>query len=195
MPLAMPLAAADLALPPPRDDASEGPGPGLHADGREPGLLWEPFVEGEFRPQLSQEEYAERVTASRRRMRTEGAARRSTAGDMHRSQDAGVHGLRERELSSLQQRMRNSRAQTAYALQQQRSGERGEEEEPPNAAGPEGRGAVADEDLCKICYDQRVDVVLYPCGHFILCRWCAQKVSDCPVCRQTLVDVIRTYKA
>ncbi|CAK0834371.1 unnamed protein product [Prorocentrum cordatum] len=29
----------------------------------------------------------------------------------------------------------------------------------------------------------------------ILCRWCAQKVSDCPVCRQTLVDVIRTYKA
>ena len=24
-------------------------------------------------------------------------------------------------------------------------------------------------------------MVLYPCGHFMLCRWCAQMVSDCPV--------------
>ena len=40
-----------------------------------------------------------------------------------------------------------------------------------------------------------IDVVLYPCGHYMLCRWCAQMVSDCPVCRYVITDVIRTYKA
>jgi len=144
-----------------------------------PQLRWEPFIEGETRPVLSPEEYARRVTASRRRMHAEASARRSIhGGELHlSSQDAGMFDLRERELSSLQQRMRNSRAQTAYTLQQQRPAER------------------RDEDLCKICYDRDIDVVLYPCGHFVLCRWCAQKVSDCPVCRFVITDVIRTYKA
>jgi len=145
-----------------------------------PQLRWEPFMEGETRPVLSPEEYARRVTASRRRMHADAEARRSihSGGELHlSSQDAGMFDLRERELSSLQQRMRNSRAQTAYTLQQQRPSER------------------RDEDLCKICYDRDIDVVLYPCGHFVLCRWCAQKVSDCPVCRFVITDVIRTYKA
>jgi len=143
------------------------------------GLRWEPFMDGDARPVLSPEEYARRMTSSRRRMHAEGSARRGSNGagpEMQASQD-GMFDMRERELSSLQQRMRNSRAQTAYTLQQQRQVER------------------RDEDLCKICYDGEIDVVLYPCGHFILCRWCAQKVSDCPVCRFVITDVIRTYKA
>eukprot|EP00928_Gymnodinium_smaydae_P099142 TRINITY_DN9386_c0_g1_i1.p1 TRINITY_DN9386_c0_g1~~TRINITY_DN9386_c0_g1_i1.p1 ORF type:complete len:430 (+),score=87.22 TRINITY_DN9386_c0_g1_i1:98-1387(+) len=82
-----------------------------------------------------------------------------------------------RELSSLQQGMRNTRAQTAYTLEQRRPRER------------------RDEDMCKICYDNDIEVVLYPCGHYILCRWCACKVSDCPVCRVVIAQVIRTYKA
>jgi pSer/pThr/pTyr-binding forkhead associated (FHA) protein len=135
-----------------------------------PQLVWEPFLEGEARVVLSPEEYARRVTAARRRMHAEVARREMPAGQNESD-------MRERELSSLQQRMRNSRAQTAYTLQQQRAPER------------------RDEDLCKICYDKDIDVVLYPCGHFVLCRWCAQKVSDCPVCRFVITDVIRTYKA
>eukprot|EP00441_Pelagodinium_beii_P045422 CAMPEP_0197625668 /NCGR_PEP_ID=MMETSP1338-20131121/4966_1 /TAXON_ID=43686 ORGANISM="Pelagodinium beii, Strain RCC1491" /NCGR_SAMPLE_ID=MMETSP1338 /ASSEMBLY_ACC=CAM_ASM_000754 /LENGTH=521 /DNA_ID=CAMNT_0043196125 /DNA_START=63 /DNA_END=1624 /DNA_ORIENTATION=- len=140
-------------------------------------LRWEAFTEGDPRPALSPEEYARRMTSSRRRMHAEGSARRSSQGagaDMQVSQDAGMFDLRERELSSLQQRMRNSRAQTAYTLQQERQSER------------------RDEDSCKICYDNDIDVVLYPCGHFVLCRLCAQQVSDCPVCRFVITDVIRT---
>lgn len=139
-----------------------------HAPGTQ--LLWEPFVEGEPRVVLSPEEYSRLVTASRQRMHAE-AARRDLP--------PGQNDIREQELSSLQQRMRNSRAQTAYTMQQQRG-----------SAEPQ-----RDEDLCKICYDKNIDVVLYPCGHFVLCRWCAQKVSDCPVCRFVITDVIRTYKA
>jgi len=168
--------AEESAVGAPMRGAPRGRDPGGDADSplAGPELRWEPFVEGEARPVLSPEEYARRVTASRRRMLAEAAQRVPPGvGELQPSQDD----LRERELSSLQQRMRNSRAQTAYALQQQASGER------------------RDEDLCKICYDRDIDVVLYPCGHFVLCRWCAQKVSDCPVCRFVITDVIRTYKA
>merc|ERR1712061_196774 len=124
---------------------------------------------------LSPEEYARRVTASRRHMHAQAAARRSSPGWRAEQSQASI--VQQRELSSLQQGMRNSRAQTAYTLQQQRPQER------------------RDEDLCKICYDRDIDVVLYPCGHFVLCRWCAFKVSDCPVCRVVITHVIRTYKA
>jgi len=158
--------------------SSDGDGDGAPPPG--PPLRWEPFVESEeVRPILQPEEYARRVTGSRRRMQAEGSDRRGeTRSELHLSQGGGMYDLHERELSSLQQRMRNSRAQTAYAMQQQQ--------------GPDGR---RDEDLCKICYDRDIEMVLYPCGHFILCRWCAQKVSDCPVCRSVITDVIRTYKA
>lgn len=138
-------------------------------------LVWETFVEGEARPVHVPEQYAKKLTESRRRMHAEASSRRGAPG-VGELQQSHLD-LRERELSSLQQRMRNSRAQTAYTLQQHRPTER------------------RDEDLCKICYDKDIDVVLYPCGHFVLCRWCAQKVSDCPVCRSVITDVIRTYKA
>lgn len=163
-------ASASGSLPSPIGAAAPD-GEDEHVDevlGAGPQLLWEPFVEGEARVVLSPEDYAQRVTASRRRMHAEAA---------RREMPPGQNDMRERELSSLQQRMRNSRAQTAFTMQQQRSSN------------------PRDEDLCKICYDRDIDVVLYPCGHFVLCRWCAQKVSDCPVCRFVITDVIRTYKA
>lgn len=143
-------------------------------------LHWEPFGEGQARPVLPPDEYARLVTLSRRRMYAASSraqrGRRSTHTAGGEPQPSS-HDIRERELSSMQQRMRNSRAQAAYTLQQQRIDSR------------------RDEDLCKICYDRDIDVVLYPCGHFILCQWCAAKVSDCPVCRFVITDVIRTYKA
>lgn len=139
-------------------------------------LQWESFLEGEARPCLSAEEYARRCTASRRRMQQEaGSARRPPVPS------GGQQQLQDRELSSLQLRMTNSRAQAAYTTQERR--------------GDEELREVSDEDLCKICYDKAIDVVLYPCGHFMLCRWCAQKVSDCPVCRLVITDIIRTYRA
>lgn len=136
---------------------------------RAQGLRWEPFNEAlDSRPYVPAE-YARRMTASRRQHAQ--GARRGSPGATDQASS-----VQQRELTSLQIGMRNSRAQTAYTLQQQRSPER------------------RDEDLCKICYDKDIDVVLYPCGHFILCRWCAFKVSDCPVCRLVITHVIRTFK-
>lgn len=43
---------------------------------------------------------------------------------------------------------------------------------------------------CKICMTQLVDTVVLPCGHAVMCRWCARQhmssnktTAKCPVCR------------
>ncbi|KAB8075936.1 hypothetical protein BDV29DRAFT_155177 [Aspergillus leporis] len=66
-----------------------------------------------------------------------------------------------------------------------------------------------DKDLtvnleCKICMSQLVDTVLIPCGHAILCRWCAEQHTRpdrsrpkasvlCPLCRAPVKQKIRIY--
>ena len=47
--------------------------------------------------------------------------------------------------------------------------------------------------ICKICMDNEVDLVLLPCGHLISCVNCAHKLKDCPVCRQFIKRIVRTF--
>lgn len=42
---------------------------------------------------------------------------------------------------------------------------------------------------CQICFEGIVNAVLVPCEH-TLCRGCADSVSECPFCRQTISQVI-----
>ena len=46
---------------------------------------------------------------------------------------------------------------------------------------------------CIICYDERIDCVLTPCGHQICCIKCSSSLSNCPVCN-TSCSYIRTYR-
>ncbi|KAL6234971.1 hypothetical protein BDW75DRAFT_152034 [Aspergillus navahoensis] len=57
---------------------------------------------------------------------------------------------------------------------------------------------------CKICMGQIVDTVLLPCGHAILCRWCADELMpsskgylkervSCPMCRELVKQKHRIY--
>ena len=52
---------------------------------------------------------------------------------------------------------------------------------------------------CVICYESDVDCVLYSCGHMCMCYQCATQQwsasGECPLCRATIRDVIRTYRA
>ena len=52
---------------------------------------------------------------------------------------------------------------------------------------------------CVICYESDVDCVLYSCGHMCMCFQCAvqqwSSAGECPLCRATIRDVIRTYRA
>ncbi|KAL1957640.1 hypothetical protein VTO42DRAFT_5617 [Malbranchea cinnamomea] len=57
---------------------------------------------------------------------------------------------------------------------------------------------------CKVCMSQLIDTALLPCGHAVLCRWCARQhmsnnkggsraLATCPVCRATIRQKIRIY--
>ncbi|KAL4964922.1 C3HC4 finger protein [Aspergillus stella-maris] len=58
---------------------------------------------------------------------------------------------------------------------------------------------------CKICMSQLVDTVLLPCGHAVLCRWCADQhipsqkgypvkgARPCPMCRESVRFKHRIY--
>lgn len=46
---------------------------------------------------------------------------------------------------------------------------------------------------CKVCLDSEVGVVFRPCGHLCCCQTCAPRVQNCPVCRGSIQDRVRTY--
>ena len=52
---------------------------------------------------------------------------------------------------------------------------------------------------CVVCCESEVDCVLYSCGHMCMCFQCAvhqwSQAGECPLCRQAIRDVIRTYRA
>ncbi|EPS57975.1 hypothetical protein M569_16842 [Genlisea aurea] len=39
---------------------------------------------------------------------------------------------------------------------------------------------------CQVCFDKRINVVLLPCRHHILCSNCSVKCSKCPICRVSI---------
>ncbi len=62
-----------------------------------------------------------------------------------------------------------------------------------------GSSGLTSSNDCVICYEQDVDCVLYSCGHMCMCFTCAvqqfNSSGECPLCRATIRDVIRTYRA
>nr|XP_022291915.1 baculoviral IAP repeat-containing protein 3-like [Crassostrea virginica]XP_022291916.1 baculoviral IAP repeat-containing protein 3-like [Crassostrea virginica] len=49
-----------------------------------------------------------------------------------------------------------------------------------------------DQYLCKICMDERVNVVFIPCGHIATCLDCAKPLQKCPMCRAIVRGKIST---
>ncbi|KAI4723586.1 hypothetical protein E4T48_00086 [Aureobasidium sp. EXF-10727] len=54
---------------------------------------------------------------------------------------------------------------------------------------------VSEEEakLCRICYGQEADAALYDCGHVCACVECAKRVTECPVCRRRIKDVVKLF--
>lgn len=54
---------------------------------------------------------------------------------------------------------------------------------------------IVDSELCKICMDKPVDCVMLECGHMATCLQCAKPLSQCPICREFVVRVVKTFKS
>lgn len=50
-------------------------------------------------------------------------------------------------------------------------------------------------DLCKICMDAPIECVILECGHMATCTNCGKVLSECPICRQYIVRVVRFFRA
>ncbi|XP_068215289.1 E3 ubiquitin-protein ligase RNF34 [Palaemon carinicauda] len=55
--------------------------------------------------------------------------------------------------------------------------------------------SLPEELVCKICMDNVIDCVLLECGHMVACTQCGKQMAECPVCRQFVVRVVRTFRA
>ena len=64
---------------------------------------------------------------------------------------------------------------------------------------PDTKKAKTDDDneTCKICCARPIDSVLVPCGHVISCMSCGERFDNgpCPVCKQGVALVLKTYRA
>ncbi|XP_067667614.1 putative inhibitor of apoptosis [Haliotis asinina] len=46
---------------------------------------------------------------------------------------------------------------------------------------------------CKICKTEVVSELFLPCGHLVTCSLCAPKVTDCCVCRKTILGTVKVF--
>lgn len=58
----------------------------------------------------------------------------------------------------------------------------------------ESKTEIEDND-CKICFEKRIDIVLTPCGHVVVCDGCSKDLKNCPVCRNNVVKAVKMFKA
>uniref|UniRef100_A0A2M4BE58 Putative ring finger protein b n=1 Tax=Anopheles marajoara TaxID=58244 RepID=A0A2M4BE58_9DIPT len=54
---------------------------------------------------------------------------------------------------------------------------------------------LTSDDLCKICMDAPIECVMLECGHMATCTACGKVLSECPICRQYIVRVVRFFRA
>ncbi|KAF9163269.1 hypothetical protein DFQ26_002759 [Actinomortierella ambigua] len=56
-----------------------------------------------------------------------------------------------------------------------------------------------DEDMCKICYDAKLNCVMLNCGHLATCQPCGKLIMDgtrtCPICRQYVIRLLHVFRA
>ncbi|XP_034227698.1 E3 ubiquitin-protein ligase SP1-like [Prunus dulcis] len=59
-----------------------------------------------------------------------------------------------------------------------------------------GEGAVDANgtNSCVICLEQEFCFVFVPCGHMCCCTSCCLNLRKCPLCRQQIVQVVRTFR-
>ncbi|KAF7678012.1 putative inhibitor of apoptosis, partial [Astathelohania contejeani] len=61
-----------------------------------------------------------------------------------------------------------------------------------------GKNKMVDDDCinfflertCKICMDKKINVIILPCKHMVICSTCLLSLQNCPICRQDILYII-----
>ncbi|KAL1331494.1 E3 ubiquitin-protein ligase SP1 [Arachis ipaensis] len=49
-------------------------------------------------------------------------------------------------------------------------------------------------DLCVICLEHEYNAVFVPCGHMCCCTTCSSHLTNCPLCRRRIEQVVKTWR-
>ena len=52
---------------------------------------------------------------------------------------------------------------------------------------------LKDTRTCASCVVRMREVTFLPCGHFLMCKTCAEPIYECPVCRKEILATAQTY--
>ncbi|KAG6703694.1 hypothetical protein I3842_07G098200 [Carya illinoinensis] len=61
----------------------------------------------------------------------------------------------------------------------------------------ESDGAIRDRlmpDICVICLEEEYNAVFVPCGHMCCCTTCSWHLTNCPLCRRRIEQVVKTFR-
>ncbi|KAK5016043.1 hypothetical protein LTR16_003072, partial [Cryomyces antarcticus] len=78
----------------------------------------------------------------------------------------------------------------------------------PSRPAPLEESALTVALECKICFTQLADTATLPCGHMVMCSWCADQLVpyhqhdrtrprdavNCPICRKRIRQRFRIYR-
>ena len=48
---------------------------------------------------------------------------------------------------------------------------------------------------CKVCCGNEPLVVIFPCKHQAICKNCAEKLTNCPMCRALIESILETFQS
>ena len=51
----------------------------------------------------------------------------------------------------------------------------------------------SDDDECVVCLTNSKQYAVIPCGHLCLCKECSERLTNCPVCRCLIKDILKVY--
>ena len=52
---------------------------------------------------------------------------------------------------------------------------------------------LSEETLCKVCLDEPMNRGFLPCGHYVACEDCTNRLRFCPICRQKIKALVKIY--
>lgn len=53
-----------------------------------------------------------------------------------------------------------------------------------------------DDDMCQVCYDNKIDILISPCGHMVACENCMNVLdNNCPLCRTPITNKTKIFRS
>ncbi|CAH8491671.1 unnamed protein product [Schistosoma turkestanicum] len=99
-------------------------------------------------------------------------------------------------ISRAKQLWRNNKQQQASTFEAQEKPEFGNCQNVGTSSekSPPDKCPVDLNDECGICMEAPINCVFLECGHLFSCVDCGRKLTECPICRQRIVRIVRTFR-